>query len=185
MPLAPALAQHDGVWGAVADAEVLDRLGVKLGDRITVGKLTYELRAVIAREPDRGAGAFLLGPRLMVAQASLAETGLIQPGSLIYRLYRIAYRPGLDDKAFRATLDRRFPDAGWRLRGLDDASPGVKRFVDRTALFLTLVGSRRCSSAGSASAMRSRPSWRARPRPSPSSNAWAPRPGPSSPSISP
>ena len=93
-PLQPALAQHDGVWGAVADAEVLDRLGVKLGDRITVGKLTYELRAVIAREPDRGAGAFLLGPRLMVAQASLAETGLIQPGSLIYRLYRIAYRPG-------------------------------------------------------------------------------------------
>ena len=92
-PLQPALAQHDGVWGAVADAEVLDRLGVKLGDRITVGKLTYELRAVIAREPDRGAGAFLLGPRLMVAQASLAETGLIQPGSLIYRLYRIAYRP--------------------------------------------------------------------------------------------
>jgi len=139
-PLAAALAQRDGIWGAVADAEVLDRLGVKLGERITVGKLAYELRAVIAREPDRGAGAFLLGPRLMVAQASLAETGLIQPGSLIYRLYRIAYRPGLDDKAFRADLGRRFPDAGWRLRGLDDASPGVKRFVDRTALFLTLVG---------------------------------------------
>ena len=55
-------------------------------------------------------------------------------------LYRIAYRPGQDDKAFRGELDRRFPDAGWRLRGLDDASPGVKRFVDRTALFLTLVG---------------------------------------------
>jgi putative ABC transport system permease protein len=139
-PLAPALAARDGVWGAVADPEVLDRLGVKLGQRITVGKLSYELRAVIAREPDRGAGAFLLGPRLMVADASLPETGLVQPGSLIYHLYRIAYRPGLDDKAFLATLDRRFPDAGWRIRGLDDASPGVKRFVDRTALFLTLVG---------------------------------------------
>jgi len=139
-PLATALAARDGVWGAVADPEVLDRLGVKLGARITVGKLSYELRAVIAREPDRGAGAFLLGPRLMVAEASLPGTGLVQPGSLIYHLYRIAYRPGLDDKAFLAGLDRRFPDAGWRIRGLDDASPGVKRFVDRTALFLTLVG---------------------------------------------
>jgi putative ABC transport system permease protein len=139
-PLTAALTRRDGVWGAVADAEVLDRLGVKLGDWIEVGKLAYELRAVISREPDRGAGAFLLGPRLMVAKESLPETGLIQPGSLIYHLYRIAYRPGLDDKSFRADLDRRFPDAGWRIRGLEDASPGVKRFIDRTALFLTLVG---------------------------------------------
>lgn len=139
-PLAAALANRGGVWGAVADPEVLERLGVKLGQRITIGKLAYELRAVLDREPDRGAGAFLLGPRLMVSQASLAETGLIQPGSLIYHLYRIAYRPGLDEKAFLADLNGRFPDAGWRIRGLDDASPGVKRFVDRTALFLTLVG---------------------------------------------
>src|SRR5262249_6752899 len=140
MPLAAALEKRNGVWGAVADAGVLDRLGVRPGDRVTVGKLSYELRAVIAREPDRGAGAFLLGPRLMVARESIGDTGLIQPGSLIYHLYRIAYRPGLDDKAFRADLDRRFPDAGWRMRGIEDASPGVKRFIDRTALFLTLVG---------------------------------------------
>lgn len=138
--LGPALAKRGDTWGAVADAEVLDRLGVKLGERITIGNASYELSAVIAREPDRGAAAFLLGPRLMVAQASLADTGLIQPGSLIYHLYRIAYRPGLDGKAFLDDLDRRFPDAGWRIRGLEDASPGVKRFVDRTALFLTLVG---------------------------------------------
>src|SRR5689334_15125074 len=108
-PLAAALANRDGIWGAVADPEVLERLGMKLGQRITIGKLAYELRAVLDREPDRGAGAFLLGPRLMVAQASLAETGLIQPGSLIYHLYRIAYRPGLDDKAFLADLNNRFP----------------------------------------------------------------------------
>jgi putative ABC transport system permease protein len=138
--LRPALAKRDGSWGAVADPEVLDRLGLKLGDRVQVGALVYQLRAVISREPDRGADAFLLGPRLMVARASLAETGLVQPGSLIYHLYRIAYRPGLDGAAFMADLDRRFPDAGWRVRGLADASPGVKRFVDRTALFLTLVG---------------------------------------------
>src|SRR5262249_45571233 len=37
-------------------------------------------------------------------------------------------------------LNRRFPDAGWRVRGIDDAAPGVKQFVNRTALFLTLVG---------------------------------------------
>jgi hypothetical protein len=37
MPLADALATRDGVAGAVVDPAVLDRLGIKLGDRITVG----------------------------------------------------------------------------------------------------------------------------------------------------
>jgi putative ABC transport system permease protein len=140
MPLDRALARRDGVWGAVVDPQVLDRLGLKLGDRVVIGSLGYELRALLEREPDRGAGVFLLGPRLMVARASMPETGLVQPGSLIYHLYRIAFAPGVDSAAFQADLDARFPAAGWRIRGLDDAAPGVKRFVDRTALFLTLVG---------------------------------------------
>src|SRR5262249_53187443 len=102
--LAPALDRTNGVWGAVADPEVLDRLGLRLGQRVDVGKVSYGLRAVISREPDRGADVFLLGPRLMVAHESLAETGLIQPGSLIYHLYRIAYRPGLEGEGFLAGL---------------------------------------------------------------------------------
>jgi putative ABC transport system permease protein len=139
-PLDGALAKRDGHWGAVADAELLNRLGLRLGQMVKVGSLDYELRAVIAREPDRGADAFILGPRLLIADDSLNSTGLVQPGSLIYQLYRIAYAPGLDGKAWLAHLNRRFPDAGWRVRGLEDAALGVKRFVDRTALFLTLVG---------------------------------------------
>jgi len=139
-PLDAALAERNGHWGAVADGELLDRLGLKLGEIVRVGSLDYELRAVIRREPDRGADAFVLGPRLMVASGSLNATGLVQPGSLIYQIYRIAYAPGLDGKAWLADLERRFPEAGWRIRGLDDAALGVKRFVDRTALFLTLVG---------------------------------------------
>jgi putative ABC transport system permease protein len=139
-PLAPALEKRDGAWGAVADREVLERLGLKPGDRLKVGAAQFQIRATVAREPDRGADAFLLGPRLMVGAASLADTGLVEPGSLIYRLYRIAYAPGLDAKAWLADLKQRFPDAGWRIRELSEAAPGVKRFVDRTTLFLTLVG---------------------------------------------
>jgi putative ABC transport system permease protein len=139
-PLGAALAERDGHWGAVADGELLDRLGLKLGQFVKIGSVNYELRGAILREPDRGADAFILGPRLMVANQSLEATGLVQPGSLIYHLYRVAYTPGLDGKAWLADLARRFPDAGWRVRGLDDAALGVKRFVDRTALFLTLVG---------------------------------------------
>ena len=113
---------------------------LRSGQIVRVGSQDYEIRAAIAREPDRGGDAFIFGPRLMVADESLAGTGLVQPGSLIYQVYRIAYAPGLDAKAWLAGLKQRFPDAGWRIRGLDDAGLGIKRFVDRTALFLTMVG---------------------------------------------
>jgi putative ABC transport system permease protein len=139
-PLDAALARRDGHWGAVADLDLLARLSLKIGDLVKVGNLDYQIRAAIEREPDRGLDAFVLGPRLMVADESLNATGLIQPGSLVYLSYRIAYAPGLDGARWLGDLKGRFPDAGWRIRGLGDAAIGVKRFVDRTALFLSLVG---------------------------------------------
>ena len=140
MALGDALAQRDGTWGAVADPALLQRLGLAVGERVRVGALDYELRAALTHEPDRGGGVFALGPRFMVAQDSLEATGLVQPGSMIYSHYRVRVNPGVDAGALTARLDADYPDAGWRIRGLDEAAPGVKRFVDRTAMFLTLVG---------------------------------------------
>jgi len=138
--LAEALAERDGNWGAVADPNLLERLGLEVGDSIRVGDADYRVRARLRREPDRGAGIFILGPRLMVADASLPATGLLQPGSLVYHVYRLRMPDGTDMVAWRADLKARFPEAVWRIRGLDDAAAGVRRFVDRTAMFLTLVG---------------------------------------------
>ena len=137
---ADALAGRDGAFGAVADPEVLDRLGLKLGDRIKVGDAVYALNATIEREPDRGSGAFILGPRLMVASASLPATGLIQPGSLVHYHYRLKLPPTLDARAWLDRLALRCPDAGWRARSLYSAAPRLERFLDRIGLFLTLVG---------------------------------------------
>jgi putative ABC transport system permease protein len=143
-PFDQALAQMGGVWGAVVDAALLERLDLAIGDSLRIGTLDYQLRAVLDFEPDRGGGVFALGPRVMVALPSLAETGLVQPGSLIYSHYRLRLPaeagPASDPRAVGADLDARFPDAGWRIRGLDQAAPGVKRFVGRMTLFLTLVG---------------------------------------------
>jgi putative ABC transport system permease protein len=139
LALSEALANRDGRWGAVADPNLLDRLGLEVGDRIRVGDADYEIRARLLREPDRGAGIFILGPRLMVADASLPATGLLQPGSLVYHVYRLKLAEGTDPDAWRAVLKEKFPNAVWRIRGLRDAAAGVRRFVDRTAMFLSLV----------------------------------------------
>lgn len=140
MTLAEALAERDGRWGAVVDPGLLERLGLAVGDSIRVGEADYQIRARLLREPDRGAGIFILGPRLMVVDDSLQSTELLQPGSLVYHVYRLKTPAETDMAAWRVALKERFPQAVWRIRGLDDAAAGVRRFVDRTAMFLTLVG---------------------------------------------
>lgn len=139
--LADALAKRDGVWGAVVEEAALQRMNLALGDRLKVGDVTLEVRDVIAREPDRGLNAFAsLGPRLMIPFAAVIESGLVQPGSLLNWEYRLKLAPGGSDLATLATLQNRFPDAGWRLRGVADAGGGIRGWLDRLTQFIGLVG---------------------------------------------
>ena len=133
-------ALRDGAWGAVVDRDVLTSLGLGLGARIKVGEAVFDMRAILKREPDRGSAVFILGPRVMVGRASLPATGLIQPGSIVQNHYRLKLPPTADARAWLDTITTRFPDAGWRTRSLYNATPRLQQFLDRIALFLTLVG---------------------------------------------
>jgi len=138
--LAAALAQRDGAWGAVAEPALLRRLDLGVGDALRIGETDYVLRAALTFEPDRAARVVSFGPHVLVAQESLPATGLIQPGSLVHYHYRLRLPEGSDPASFRAALNDTFPEAGWRIRGPDEAAPGVTLFVERLALYLTLVG---------------------------------------------
>jgi len=140
LPLAQATAQQGEVWGAVAERDLLDRLGLAVGDHFTVGNASFELRAVIVREPDRAGANFSLGPRLLVAEGALDATGLIQPGSLVHHLVLMKLAPGQSVAAFRQALDAQYQPAPWLFRDASEATPALKRLLDRTTLFLTLVG---------------------------------------------
>ncbi len=141
-PLAALLAPVDGVFGAAVAPSLLERLGVATGQRIDVGEASFEIRAVIDREPDRATAGpgFALGPRVMISEAALAATQLQQPGSLIYHIYRVAIPPGTAVDQWLSDANGAFPDAGWRVGTLDRATPGLDRMIGRTTLFLTLVG---------------------------------------------
>jgi putative ABC transport system permease protein len=135
-----ALAVRDGLPGAAAPQALLDRLGIALGDRLTVGETEVVLRAVIDREPDLVTGGFGLGPRLMVAASTVDRTGLIQPGSLVEYHYLLRLNPGVSAAVAKETLESASPDAGWRVRDTSQAGGGFQRFVDRLTVFLVLVG---------------------------------------------
>lgn len=138
--LAEALEIRDGAPGAVAEKTLFTRIGLAVGDRLRVGDVEIEVRAMIVREPDRVSGAFTLGPRLMVANETFDATGLVRPGSMLRHKYRVRLPPPETAGSWVEKLDSAFPGAAWRVYDLDDAQPSVKRFVDRLGMFLTLVG---------------------------------------------
>ena len=100
--LKSALAQKNGQWGAVVEAPLVRRLGLKIGDGLSIGELQLQLRAIIQAEPDRGASGFTLGPRVMIsAPASFSQpipcchSFSISPGipSSTYSLGTPIFRP--------------------------------------------------------------------------------------------
>jgi len=135
-----ALARRDGVPGAAVGADLLLRLKLKLGDRLRIGDASFVIRAVIAREPDRGGRVFILGPRVIIAGSALKATGLLQPGSLVYYHYRLKLPAGTNLGGWVRDIRARFPKAAWRIRDATGAAPGLRRMVSRVTLYMTFVG---------------------------------------------
>src|SRR5690606_37524017 len=118
-------------------------LGVKQGDSIRIGTVSFRAAAVIAAEPDRISDGIVLGPRLLMSHEALQATGLIQPGSLITWRYRVKLAGDTALPAARAVVEEAnaaFPESGWRIRARDNAAQGAERFVERLGYFMALVG---------------------------------------------
>ena len=138
-PIAAALADRDGHFGLLADPLILDRLGLKPGDLARLGSATLRVAGALTTEPDRVATPSIFGPRVLISQSALGETGLIAPGTMAqYKLRAIA--SPLAATVLPAELRAAFDNRGWRIRDPSQAAPQVSRFLDQTSLFLTLVG---------------------------------------------
>jgi putative ABC transport system permease protein len=145
MPIKDLLAEHDGIFGAAADSTLLSRLDLKLGDRVSVGSATFQIRSVDVTEPDKLAGGLGFGPRFLVSEAGLRATQLLQPGSLVRWTYRVRlpdYASSSESNAARLVDEARnaLPHAGWEIRSRNSASPQLERTISRFTQFLTLVG---------------------------------------------
>ena len=144
LPVADLLAERDGAFGAAVDSTLLHRLDLKLGDRVSIGSATFQIRSVVSAEPDKLAGGLGFGPRFLTSEAALHATQLLQPGSLVRWTYRVRLPDNSagDRTAARLADDARsaLPEAGWEIRTRDNASPQLERTISRFTQFLTLVG---------------------------------------------
>ncbi|MFM7028931.1 MAG: ABC transporter permease [Chakrabartia sp.] len=135
-----ALAMRPAGLDAVVAPGLADKLGLRIGSRVSVGEATFRVVGIIAEEPDRAGAGFTFGPAIMVDPKGLAATGLVQPGSLFSASYRIRLPASVAPDQAIKSVTTRFPNAGWETRDRSNGAPGTRRFVERLSQFLTLVG---------------------------------------------
>lgn len=117
--------------------EVADRLDLRLGQQVRLGRATLRIVSIIAKAP--GGSGFALAPPAIVDEAGLASTRLIQPGSISTTSYRVLLPANVDADEAGKAFQRRFPDGGWRATTRDEAGAGTRRFIDRLGQMLLLI----------------------------------------------
>ncbi len=134
------------VW---VDAAILDSLQLQLGDDLLLGDIALKITRIIVTEPDRGAGFLSFAPRVMLAQADLAATQLVQPASRV--TYRLAVaapetlsaaRGDALVRDFVRETEARIQSAALRgisVDSLDSGRPEMQQALDRAKKFLNLV----------------------------------------------
>jgi putative ABC transport system permease protein len=121
-------------WGS---PRLLARLGVDTGSEIEVGATRLKLSRVLDFRPDEGWSFVDLAPTLLINEADLPATELVQPGSRVsYRLLFAGDRGDID--RFKPQLEAHIGD-GDRLSDIRDTNPQIRSSMDRSGRFLNLA----------------------------------------------
>ncbi len=126
---------------AWVDAALLVSLNLQMGQPLLLGDASLTIARVIVVEPDRGAGFMSFAPRVMINNADLPATGLVQPAS------RLNYRLAVVGDEARVARFNQWAQAevakpgvrGIRLESLEGGRPEMQQTLERAEKFLNLV----------------------------------------------
>jgi putative ABC transport system permease protein len=122
---------------AWASPRLMARLGTDTGAEIEVGGAVLRLTRVLDYRPDEGWSFIDLAPTLLINDADLEATQLIQPGSRVgYRMLFAGPRGAVDE--FKAELEALLTDSE-KLDDIKDANPQIRSSMERSGRFLNLA----------------------------------------------
>jgi len=127
------LPGHGEAW---LDSRLLARLGAAVGDRVSVGAMSFAVTHVLSSRPDEGSAFVDLAPSLLIPLADLEATKLIAPGSRATHSLLFAGKLVAVAKLKAELAQRRKP--GERLVDVAEASPQVRSSTERAGRFLNL-----------------------------------------------
>ncbi|MEO6012920.1 MAG: FtsX-like permease family protein [Devosia sp.] len=141
----PFLAAKDGVYGALIDPVLLDRLGIDIGGKFIVNSVTYEARGLLSSVPDGAVRGFHLGLTVVLPIESVGENANARPplpGLLTQHRYKIALNEAEGDYtlAMPKVQAHFLDDPNWKVRSPYEAAGSLARFYDLFIQFLLIVG---------------------------------------------
>ncbi|MDP1939044.1 MAG: FtsX-like permease family protein [Gallionella sp.] len=157
LSLQPSTSKGEGVVerGTVwADERLMRRLDLRVGEEVSLGAQRFVVAARIVKDIDQTIGFASFAPRVLMNEADLAATGLIQEGS------RISYRLMVAGEAAQVVALR----GQWlprlsgneRLEDVTDARPEIRTALERAEHFLGLAALTAAILAGVAMALTAR-----------------------------
>jgi putative ABC transport system permease protein len=138
MPLEQAVAFEADRFGAAVDATLAERLGIDIGDTVYVGDLVLQVRTIVVSQPDRRLSADWRGAPLLLSEAALRTTGLLQPGSRIEYEYHV--RTDLPAETWRDRFYAAFPGKPWEIMTFADRSQRIAERLNQIASSLLIIG---------------------------------------------
>jgi len=124
------------VW---VEKGLLLRLHFAVGNQVKIGEASFVIRGEIVKEPDRVVGPFRIGPRVLLSQAGLKRTGLVQTGSRIR--HRLLIKTGMrTPEALKELLNKRWSEESVRIKTYREVQPRLSRFLGNFTTYLGLVG---------------------------------------------
>lgn len=137
------------VW---ADERLMRRLDLRVGDEVGIGARHFRVAARVVKDVDQSVGFASFAPRVLMNEADLASTGLLQEGSRIS--YRMMFAgDAVQMAAFRAALRL---TANEKMEDVRDARPEIRTALERAEHFLGLAALTSAILAGVAIALAAR-----------------------------
>lgn len=144
--LDPPMSLQSALSGdsAVVAEEFLIRTNAKVGATLRLGGRSFRIAAVLKQEPDGILAGLGLGPRVMISQAALAQTGLIAYGSRANERLLVKLPGSLPQgvsesaelSAVRKQLEAALPDA--QVIDYREGNPALTHGLDHATSVLSL-----------------------------------------------
>ncbi len=147
---------HNGPEQGTAWVEkrILPVLKLKLGDALTVGEKPLTITRVITYEPDKKGDFYSFSPRVMINEADLEATRVVQPGSHVHYFFQFTGEPHALAE-FKHWLKPQL-NPSQRILDIHEDRPELGSALDRAERYLGLSSTLVILIAGVAIAMATR-----------------------------
>jgi len=125
---------------ALVDETMMIQYGLKIGDSIRVGLVTYSIAGSLISIPGESLAQSITGPRVFIPGQTLEATGLVQRGSQLYYNQYFKFDESVDVEALVEQIKPIVEENRFDADTVEDRKQSLGRSLTNLTNFLNLVG---------------------------------------------